>query len=224
MTRMRLVLFMLAALVAAVPAPLASAQGNAVPSSLRGEQGKDIPTHITADRLTYSQDRDSVVFEGHVHVTRGEMQLWSDRLTAYLEPSEPEPAKGKQAVEPPAAPQSPLGGKKDAKIKSVVAVGNVRMQQQGRQGFCGKATFHVEEGLLVMEDNPVILDGRNKVTGEVIKFYTQTNRSEVLGGKKQVEATFFTKQESLSPTAKPSGDSKAPDAAKPADGAAPEKQ
>lgn len=155
------------------------------------QEGGDVPTNITSDRMTYSQERDIVVFEGQVQVVRGAMKIWADKLTAYLDPQDD---KGDKAAAP--LPEPGLASE-DAKIKMVVAVGNVRMRNEGREGFCGKATYHVATGVMVMEQNPVIIDGRNKIVGEVIKFYSQTNRSEVLGGRKRVEATFFTKGDKL---------------------------
>ena len=121
------------------------------------------------------------------------------KLTAYLEPQEGAKEKEGAAEKmetsaPPSQPPAEPGlASEDAKIRMVVAVGNVRMRSDGREGFCGKATYHVASGVMVMEQNPVIIDGRNKVVGEIIKFYSQTNRSEVLGGRKRVEATFVTK-------------------------------
>lgn len=184
-----------------------------VPVRAQGKpEAQDAPTNITADRLTYSQDRDVVIFEGKVHVIRGAMQIWSDKLTAYLEP-QADAAGAEQGATP-----EPGLASDDAKIRSVVAVGNVRMRNEGREGFCGKATYHVAEGVLVMEENPVIIDGRNKVVGEVIRFYSQTNRSEVLGGKKRVEAVFFTKGQTLgSPTSPAAGNAARP-APPPAEG------
>ncbi|EPR30696.1 OstA family protein [Alkalidesulfovibrio alkalitolerans DSM 16529] len=169
------------ALAVVFGAPLsASAQAAAASES--------VPTRITADKLTYSQERDTVIFEGQVHVVRGEMQIWSDKLTGYLTPKD----GAKEGTGPSLAAE-------DAEIRTVVAVGNVRMLHQGREGFSGKATFVVADGVLTMEDNPVIVDGPNRVVGEVIRFYSKTNRSEVLGGKKRVEAVFFTTGDEFAP-------------------------
>lgn len=149
---------------------------------------ESIPTRITADKLTYSQERDTVIFEGQVHVLRGEMQIWADKLTGYLTPKEDAKDGSGHSL-----------AAEDAEIRTVVAVGNVRMLHQGREGFSGKATFVVADGVLTMEDNPVIVDGPNRVVGEVIRFYSKTNRSEVLGGKKRVEAVFFTTGDEFAP-------------------------
>lgn len=172
-----------------VVAALAVVLGGAFSASAQTPAASEsIPTRITADRLTYSQERDTVIFEGHVHVVRGEMQIWSDKLTGYLTPKEGA-AEG----------SGPSLAAEDAEIRTVVAVGNVRMLHQGREGFSGKATFVVADGVLTMEDNPVIVDGPNRVVGEIIRFYSKTNRSEVLGGKKRVEAVFFTSGDGFAP-------------------------
>ena len=44
-----------------------------------------------------------------------------------------------------------------------------------------------------MEQNPMLQDGPNSLTGEVINFNVRDNRSEVIGGKGQrVKAIFLT--------------------------------
>ena len=54
-----------------------------------------------------------------------------------------------------------------------------------------KATYTMDDGVLLMEGDPRLTDGENTVTGETIKYFTEENRSEVMGGsKKRVEAVF----------------------------------
>ena len=38
----------------------------------------------------------------------------------------------------------------------------------------------------------MLREGPNTIQGEVIKLYIEENRSEVIGGKKRVEAIFIT--------------------------------
>lgn len=45
----------------------------------------------------------------------------------------------------------------------------------------------------------MLREGPNTIQGEVIKLYIEENRSEVIGGKKRVEAIFIT------PDSKPGG-------------------
>ncbi|WP_035104342.1 LptA/OstA family protein [Desulfohalovibrio reitneri] len=157
----------------------------ALPGTVRAAE--KVPTRITADNLQYSQDHDSVTFTGDVHVVRGEMRLWADKLTTYLDKKGGQGTAGKGNAE--------LAS--DANITRIVALGNVRMEHEGREGYCGKAVYDVERGVLSMHDDPVVIDGQNKLQGEVIKFYAEENRSEVIGGSKRVEALFFTDDKKL---------------------------
>ncbi len=64
-------------------------------------------------------------------------------------------------------------------------------EPEGRSGSSDKATYTTGDGVLLMEGNPRLTDGENTITGETIRYYTQENRSEVIGGsKKRVEAVF----------------------------------
>ncbi len=61
------------------------------------------------------------------------------------------------------------------------------------EGTCGKLTYLVGKQLLKMEKDPLLQDGPNSLTGEIIKFHVRENRSEVVGGKgKRVKAVFMT--------------------------------
>jgi lipopolysaccharide export system protein LptA len=151
-----------------------------VPRAVRAEGGT-VPTRITSDKLRYSPSGQQVVFEGAVRVTREDFVLTADAITVFL---------GKAA--------GSSGGKNpqemDAgRIEKIVANGHVRLERQGRVGTCDTATYLVAQGLFKMEGDPVLTDGKNRLTGEVIKLYAKDNQSEVVGGKnKRVEALFFT--------------------------------
>ena len=76
-------------------------------------------------------------------------------------------------------------------VVKIVADRNGRMKSENRSGTCAKATYTMDNGVLLMEGDPRLTDGENTVTGETIRYYTEENRSEVLGGsKKRVEAVF----------------------------------
>ena len=65
------------------------------------------------------------------------------------------------------------------------------MKSENRNGTCAKAIYTMDDGVLLMEGDPRLTDGENTVTGETIKYFTEENRSEVMGGsKKRVEAVF----------------------------------
>ncbi len=143
---------------------------------------QEVPVKITSDTMTYSQKGDQVVFKGSVYVIRQDIELWSDVLTVLLEKKEG----------PKNATQSVVD--EQGSIKKIIAQGNVRIKaDKGRTGTCGKATYEAGKDLLIMEDDPMLMEGSNKIQGEIIKLYIKENRSEVLGGKGRVEAIFNTK-------------------------------
>ncbi len=143
---------------------------------------QDVPVKITSDTMTYTQKGDQVVFKGSVYVIRQDIELWSDTLTVFLEKKESSKNATQSVVD------------EQGSIKKIIALGNVRIKaDKGRSGTCGKATYEADKDLLTMEIDPILMEGANKIQGEVIKLYIKENRSEVLGGKGRVEAIFNTK-------------------------------
>lgn len=136
-----------------------------------------VPVNITADSMSYSPSGKEVVFKGNVKVTREGVVITAARITIHLS-GDAEQGPGVAAMDPGA-------------IRRIVATGGVRINYQGKSGSCAVATYHVREGLLVMEGDPVLQEGKNRITGHTIKFNLKENRSEVLAGKGQrVNATF----------------------------------
>lgn len=133
-----------------------------------------IPVKITSDRMTYDENGKVVSFVGKVVAQHGELTLWADKLSAFFVSK----SDKKFSVD---------------SVDRIVAEGNVRAKRGKTEGTCGKVTYLVGEQLLRMEDDPVLQDGPNSLTGEVINFYVRENRSEVVGGKeKRVRAIFLT--------------------------------
>ena len=152
-----------------------------------GTLAKDVETRIVADKMTYQSEKNQVVFETKVHVNRPDFELWSDKLTVFLKP-----AQGKAAGEEKKAGSLPEG-MAAGDVDRLVAQGQVRMVSDGREGTSSKATYTVDDGVLTMEGDPRVKDGDNIITGEIIRYFTKENRSEVVGGaKKRVEAVFST--------------------------------
>jgi len=133
-----------------------------------------IPVKITSDRMIYDENRKMVSFVGNVVAEHGQLTLWAKKLSAYFS------SKGGKT----------LGADS---VDKIIAEGNVRAKKENTEGTCGKLTYFVDKQLLKMEQDPVLKDGPNSLTGEVINFHIQENRSEVVGGKGQrVKAIFMT--------------------------------
>ncbi|WP_462324819.1 LptA/OstA family protein [Desulfoplanes sp.] len=157
--------------------------------SLAGAQGKKVPTTITSDDMTYDPDSNRVSFSGEVHVARKDFQLWSEKLFIHF--------VGQQNRGSSSAVEGTDPGRDLSDVKKIIAVHNVRLESQGKKGFCGKATYFQDQDMLQMEDEPRLEDGKNQIMGEIIKLYIKDNRSEVIGGKKRVEAIFYSRPDQV---------------------------
>lgn len=175
---------LLAALLAASGLPAAPAV--AAPAS-PAEAADDLPIHITSDTMTYDTNKNVVVFQGNVEVERENFRLWSAILTLYLKSADT-PADKARSGDAAAQGSSAL---ESGDLDHIVAEKNVRFRYNTQTGTAQKATYTVDNALLVLEGDPVIRDGENSVTGERIRYYMDENRSEVDGGpKKRVQAVF----------------------------------
>ena len=127
------------------------------------------PTRVISEKMTYDAVKQIVIFEGKVHVTRLDMQLWADKLTMHMDES------GKKTS------RSNAMGMGTGKVERIVAENNVRIEQGDKRGSCGRATYYMDRGKVVMEQNPVVHDGPNQIRGRVINYFTESGHSEVLG-------------------------------------------
>lgn len=161
--------------------------------------GPQDPVRITSDRMVYSQNENAVIFLGNVHGTQKDMAIWAAKITAYFSEKPKDAKGGKGALEKQPAqkpPQAAGGSGVGDKIERIVAEGSVRLVAGKNEGACAKLIYFVPEGVLRMEGNPILREGKSTVRGDIIKFYIHENRSEVLSGtKKRVEAIFYQEQQ-----------------------------
>ena len=136
-------------------------------------------TRILSEKMSYDSAKNQVVFEGKVHVIRPNMEIWSDVLTIILDNSDKKSAAGGDAV----------FGMEGGKVERIIAERNVLIKQENKSGSCGKATYFVTQGKIEMEQNPLLVDGDNRIRGQLINYYTETGRSEVIGN---VDVQFNT--------------------------------
>ena len=149
-----------------------------------------VATTITSDSMNYDPGTRQVTFQGNVHVTRDDFQIWSEKLIIYFSKEiKNKQSQGKNA--------SATTGQDLSEVEKIVALQKVRIVSQGKKGFCEKTTYWQKNGLMQMEGNPRLEDGENQIQGEIIKLYTLDNRSEVLGGKKRVEAIFYSRPDKV---------------------------
>jgi lipopolysaccharide export system protein LptA len=197
----------------AAPAPTGSQAAGSESSGgpfAFGSLGKSKePITVISDKLDYDYKANIVVYRGSVQVTQGDVKMVSDELTITLEndnkndnPNDKPAAKPQgetTASDPPAAAAPPATDQ--GKVKEIVAVGNVRIDQGTRWAVGGRAIYEQQQRTLVLIENPVLHDGPNVVVGERVTVYLDENRSVVEGGQKRVKAVFHPNEKNNTPPA-----------------------
>jgi lipopolysaccharide export system protein LptA len=192
-----LVAVALAGVAGAEPATEAPKDGTLFDAGSFGN--KKQPIFIVSDTLEYDYKANVVVYRGDVIATQGETKVRSDTLTATLaqdkDPNAKDPngkdlngkdANGKDPKTPDAS-----GNDGQQRLKEVIAVGNVRIDNGTRWATGGRAVFEQSTRTLVLTENPVLHDGQNEVAGERVTLYLDENRSVVEAGRKRVKAVLY---------------------------------
>jgi lipopolysaccharide transport protein LptA len=135
------------------------------------KRSKDATTVIEADKMDIDINNDRATFTGNVLIDDQEIRIECDRMDILL-----------------AEDASKKGGKK---IVSVDCFGNVRINrklfdekdlEQGEQrAVAGKATYEIESGKITMTEQPVLMRGKDSVSGEVITFWRGSNVLSITG-------------------------------------------
>lgn len=148
-------------------APAAQQGANKVERSGRMAES-DEPITITSDRMEIDQKKNTIVYKGNVVTVRGELTMKSDSLAAVYD--------------------------LEAGLKEVVAEGNVRVNQRGREAVGNRAIFNSENETITMTGNPVVKQGNSQISGDRIIFYMKEDRGVVEGGSQRVKAVIFPKE------------------------------
>ena len=146
-----------------------------VPHSALGQQQPS--TSITALNMTYSKEASEAVFEGQVHVVRPNLDIKAQRMVVTFAAGA---GTGQTNMPGP-------GGE----VEKIVATGDVVILRDEYTGRSGKATYIADQEMVIMERDPVIIEGENSLSGNVIRFYLRDNRSEVVGDSNQPVKLFF---------------------------------
>jgi lipopolysaccharide transport protein LptA len=101
-------------------------------------------TVITSRHLDFDYPKRTAVFDGDVVVTDPRVTIKADSITALFSTNnQPE---------------------------TITAVGNVRIEQEGRLALSTRATYSVKSGLLVLTGRPRVMRGTDVLTGSRIIF------------------------------------------------------
>jgi len=131
--------------------------GGLYAAEIAGGDRLNQPIQIKSNELSTDSASRTATFTGKVSARQGDVTIYCDRLVIYYS------EKGKE-------------------VDKVEAFGNVRIVQANRVGQAGHAIYESQTGRIVLDDNPKVYQGEDEVTGKVITYYLDSQRSEVTGG------------------------------------------
>lgn len=163
--------------IAAVLALVASHTAAQSPSLKTAGVGSDEPASLTSMKAVTRNlpNGTEFTFEGNVKLKQGTVTLNCDKLVALYD-------------EKLAKPLNPNGkNPRDAHtmeaIRSMIASGNVKIEQSDRVATAGKAVLdNIKRTITLTEGPPRLKGGPNSGVADTIIFYIDENRFELRGG------------------------------------------
>lgn len=111
---------------------------------------------ITSGRFFYYRDKNYVEYIDNVKMVDGQRILTCARLLAYIDPVTKKMNRGE-------------------------AIGNVVMTEPGRRATAGRANYYRTEEKIVLNDNPVLYQDINVISGDQITFFLNNENLMVEG-------------------------------------------
>lgn len=109
-------------------------------------------TVITSDKLTFDYVRQFAHFEQNVVVVDPQMKIFADNMMVRFDD--------------------------DNKAKNIKAEGNVIIVQEDKRARAAIAEYKIDTGEIILSGDPMITQGKNVMTADVITFYRDEERVE----------------------------------------------
>lgn len=159
-------------------APLSGTVARAQRSAMSGPGGGGVfdglefaqeggPVSIKADSLEVDYASDRLTYRGNVVVRQNDVILKSDRLDLVYKVDDRDP------------------------IVKAEASGRVSIQKGESKAVGGRAVYDRQTKTIVLSEDPMLLQGPNRIGGEKIKVYLAEGRSVVEGGRGRVRAVLY---------------------------------
>lgn len=128
------------------------------------------PIDVVSDNMEGLEKGKVIIFKGNVIAKQGDLEMFSDTLTAYL-------------------------GEETNEIEKALAKGHVKIIKQDRIATCEDALFENTKGEITLKGNVVVFSGPNKVAGDTVKYFINEDRVSVESEKgKRARVTVHPKQ------------------------------
>lgn len=137
-----------------------------VPAAFGASPAGREPLKVKSDSLLADNEKKTATFEGKVVARQGDLTLYADRLVI-----------------------SYSGEARD--LARVEAFGHVRILQGNRQASGAHAVYEPKGGRILLDGSPRVVQGEDVITGKLITYYVNEQRSVVTGGpNERVEAVI----------------------------------
>ena len=147
---------------------LAISSSDAAPGEKKSNS--NLPITIKSNELSADNKGKIAVFTGKVVAKQGDVTIFCDKMKVYY-------------------------GTVKGEVDKIEADGNVRIVQENRTGLAAHAIYDSKEGKITLTGgSPKVMQGTDTVSGEVITYFIDDDRSSVTGGR--VEAVIHPKSNS----------------------------
>jgi lipopolysaccharide export system protein LptA len=119
-------------------------------ASVHAADAKKGQTVITSGQLTYDYKRSIAVFEENVVVQDPQVRIMSDTLTVLFDQTN--------------------------EVKSVTALGNVRIESENRRARCRKAIYLARRGEIMLSGDAELQRDKDKLSGDQITYWLNEER------------------------------------------------
>jgi lipopolysaccharide export system protein LptA len=149
------------------------------------------PILIEADRMESVQEKNAVMFSGHVEAKQDDLFIQADEMTVEYMKSQPDRQAGdagKKADD--SIPQQ---------IRKLIAKGNVKVVQKDWVAVGDTMDFVASERKVILTGNAKAWQGKNMVAGDTIILFLDEGKSVVERSKKdgeRVKAFIYPESES----------------------------
>jgi lipopolysaccharide export system protein LptA len=127
------------------------------------------PIKIKSDKLHADNERKMATFTGNVATRQGDLTIYSDKLVVYY-------------------------SEEDDELSTAEVFGNVRIFQGDRRAQSDHGIYDAKKSTLVLDGNPKVFQNSDTITGKIITYYLDEDKSIVTSGDgSRVEALIHPK-------------------------------
>ena len=143
----------------------------------------DTPTVVNSDAMDMDLANDKIILLGNVDVQDKDMNIKCRKMIIYLGKTQ---KTGNAAAKPAEKTKKKSSGTEQENsgksVQKIECIGDVVITQKqnsgaiSQQAFAGKAVYFALEEKIILTESPVVVKDGNRLEGENITLYTETDR------------------------------------------------